>query len=169
MRFTSAVLVFLVFGASQASWMKDVVSPEGLKFGTGFVAKLQDNGNVNGSFLERVALKVDYGEIGVSVARNAEINDVEMSFYTNDVSEGGGNYEYQPSASQQYFAYNNHYAPSALAESQVQFQTVEAGQGNGTAAIGQETQVKRKDMIRKKQKITVAPTILTIRRYHLDK
>lgn len=88
MTLIGAVLVLMICASANATWMKDLVSPNGLDLYQGLKAKLHDTGDVNATFLQRVSLSVDYGGVGVSVGRSATADDFELNFHVNEVVEG---------------------------------------------------------------------------------
>lgn len=84
----SVVLPSVLLSFVGASWIADLTSSKGLNFGDGVSLKMEDTEAKNSSFLERLALRVDNENVGVSMARNAEKEAVELDFYVKDRVEG---------------------------------------------------------------------------------
>lgn len=89
------VLVYIVIvgaltGITDAVWYRDLTSPRGLEFGD-MVFRVMDTNAENRTLEERIALRVDYGDVWVSALQSKNNDGVELDFFTNDNSEGENN------------------------------------------------------------------------------
>uniref|UniRef100_A0A6P7G5L8 Uncharacterized protein LOC114336181 isoform X2 n=1 Tax=Diabrotica virgifera virgifera TaxID=50390 RepID=A0A6P7G5L8_DIAVI len=180
--FYRIIIWFMFVSFCHASWVNDIISPKGWKFGDGMVFHIEDTKDKNVSLLDRIALKVDYGKVEVSAVQKPEKEAVQLNFFFKDEEEGRskknmGNVMVPfligvakaPSASDQIPAVAispyHAYEPYAAAESALNYATVvEAPVDNKTAPVKQyyvQPATKRRDLGRRK----VIPAVLTIRQY----
>ncbi|XP_072389916.1 uncharacterized protein [Diabrotica undecimpunctata] len=83
------IIIWLLFiSFCHASWVNDIISPKGWKFGDGMVFHIEDTKDKNLSLFDRIALKVDYGKVQVSAVQKPEKEAVQLNFFFRDEEEG---------------------------------------------------------------------------------
>lgn len=88
MRLTCVVLLGVIVSSTIGSWIGDMTSPRGLSFGDGVSLKVEDTKAKNSSVLERLALRVDNENVGITMAQNEKKKAVQLDFYVKDKVEG---------------------------------------------------------------------------------
>lgn len=82
------VAVFVITGSVNAVWYRDLTSPRGLQLGD-MVFRLEDTKAANRTLEDRIALQVNYGDVGVSAVENKENDGIELDFFfMNKDNEG---------------------------------------------------------------------------------
>lgn len=81
------VVICVLSRVTDAVWYRDLTSPRGLQLGN-MVVRFEDSKAENRTFEDRIALRVDYGDFGVSASQTKENNGVELSFLMNEKVEG---------------------------------------------------------------------------------
>ncbi|CAG9860655.1 unnamed protein product [Phyllotreta striolata] len=85
----NGLLLPIVFASyANAVWYKDIISPKGWEFGDGMIFHVEDTKNSNSSFFDRIALRVDYGNVAVSAVPKPEKEAVQLDFFVKDQQEG---------------------------------------------------------------------------------
>lgn len=90
------LIAVLVLGALSAAasahtgWLKDLSSGRGLDLGYGFSVRVDDRGNATSasSPLDRHALRLDYADYGISVAKARNSDALEVDLYMREREEG---------------------------------------------------------------------------------
>lgn len=82
------VIVCVRTGLTDAIWYRDLTSPRGLQFGDLFV-RLEDKDAENNTLDDRIALRVDYDDLGLSALESKETNEIELDFFINNNENEG--------------------------------------------------------------------------------
>ncbi|XP_023015730.2 uncharacterized protein [Leptinotarsa decemlineata] len=82
------IMMTLCVYTSEATWLSDMTSPKGWQFGEGMVFHLQDTKVKNNSLLDRIAIRFDFGNVGVSATQKPENEAIELDFYVKEREEG---------------------------------------------------------------------------------
>lgn len=84
------IVIFCVLtGISDAVWYRDLTSPRGLKVGD-ITFRIEDTKAENKSLEDRIALRVDYGDVGVSALRSKDDDGIDLDFFMNDDRDDEG-------------------------------------------------------------------------------
>lgn len=83
------VIVCVLTGISDAVWYRDLSSPKGLKVGD-ITFRIQDTKAENKSLEDRIALRVDYGDVGVSALQSKDDDGIDLDFFMNDDRDDEG-------------------------------------------------------------------------------
>lgn len=81
------MVICVLSGLANGAWYHDLFSPKGLHIGD-MVIRLEDSKVENRTFEDRIAVRVDYGDIGVSALHSKEDDDVELRFFMDEEMEG---------------------------------------------------------------------------------
>lgn len=85
-----AVLVLSALSAAasaHAGWLKDLSQGRSLDLGYGFSVRVDDRGNAT-TPLDRHALRLDYADYGISVAKARNSDALEVDLYMREREEG---------------------------------------------------------------------------------
>lgn len=83
------VVVCFLSTVADAIWYKDLTSSSGLQFGD-LVFRLEDTNAVNRSLEDRLAFRVDYGDVEVCARHSKDDDGIELDFFMDDEDEDEG-------------------------------------------------------------------------------
>lgn len=83
------VIVCAITGISDAVWYRDLTSSRGLQVGD-ITIRVEDTKVGNKSLEDRLALRVDYGDVGVSALQSKDDDGIDLNFFMNDVGDDEG-------------------------------------------------------------------------------
>ncbi|KAG5889031.1 hypothetical protein JTB14_009436 [Gonioctena quinquepunctata] len=74
------IITIVLSYSSEAAWLSDMISPRGWQFGDGMIFHLQDTKVENNSLFDRIAMRIDYGNVSVSATQKPERDAVDSIF-----------------------------------------------------------------------------------------
>lgn len=83
------VIVCALTGISDAVWYRDLTSSRGLQVGD-ITFRVEDTKAENKSLEDRIALRLDYGDVGVSALQSKDDDGIDLDFFMNDDGDDEG-------------------------------------------------------------------------------
>lgn len=77
---------------TNAIWLTDIVSDHGLDVGNGLLIRLDEQNKKNATIFERLALRMDLGEFGITLGKAKARNAIELDFHLNNHTEFEGKF-----------------------------------------------------------------------------
>lgn len=81
------IVICVLSGVTDAVWYRDLTSKRGLHVGD-MVFRLEDSNAENRTLKDRIAVRVDYGDFGVSALQTKENDGVELRVFVDEQTEG---------------------------------------------------------------------------------
>lgn len=83
------VIVCVFTGIADAVWYRDLTSPRGLQLGD-ITFRVEDTKAENKTLEDRIALRVNYGDVGVSALQSKDDDGIDLDFFMIDDSDNEG-------------------------------------------------------------------------------